>query len=59
MMRFGSKGNWNIPFCKKPDRFALAYVTKITNQVKEVTQIIQPEPDWTFYNNWKRRNVKR
>lgn len=33
MMRFGSKGNWNIPFCKKPDRFAQAYITKIINQV--------------------------
>jgi DNA adenine methylase len=26
MMRFVKKGNWNIPFCKKPDRFAQAYV---------------------------------
>lgn len=50
MMRFGSKGNWNIPFCKKPDRFAQAYITKITNQVSTVSQIIQPEPNWTFYN---------
>ncbi|GAA4414452.1 Dam family site-specific DNA-(adenine-N6)-methyltransferase [Nibrella viscosa] len=50
MMRFGSKGNWNIPFCKKPDRFAPAYITKITNQVAAVSQIIQPEPSWTFYN---------
>lgn len=50
MMRFGKKGNWNIPFCKKPDRFAQAYVSKITNQVKAVSQIIQPEPDWIFYN---------
>ena len=50
MMRFGSKGNWNIPFCKKPDRFAQAYVTKITNQVSTISQIIQPETDWTFYN---------
>jgi DNA adenine methylase len=50
MMRFGSKGNWNIPFCKKPDRFSQAYTTKITNQVATVSQIIQPEPDWTFYN---------
>lgn len=50
MMRFGSKGNWNIPFCKKPDRFAQAYITKITNQVMTVSQIIQPEPNWTFYN---------
>ncbi len=50
MMRFGSKGNWNIPFCKKPDRFAQAYITKITNQVATISKIIQPEPDWTFYN---------
>jgi DNA adenine methylase len=50
MMRFGSKGNWNIPFCKKPDRFAQAYITKITNQVSTVSKIIQPEPDWIFYN---------
>ncbi|KAF5281394.1 hypothetical protein FQR65_LT14732 [Abscondita terminalis] len=32
MMRFNNKGHWNIPFCKKPDRFAQAYITKITNQ---------------------------
>ena len=50
MMRFGSKGNWNIPFCKKPDRFAQAYITKITNQVATVLQIIQPEPNWIFHN---------
>lgn len=50
MMRFNKKGHWNIPFCKKPDRFAQAYITKISNQVSMVSQIIQPEPDWTFYN---------
>ncbi len=50
MMRFGSKGNWNIPFCKKPNRFSKSYITKITNQVSNVTKIIQPEPSWTFYN---------
>jgi DNA adenine methylase len=50
MMRFGSKGNWNIPFCKKPDRFAQAYITKIVNQLIAVSQILQPEPDWQFYN---------
>lgn len=50
MMRFGKKGNWNIPFCKKPDRFAQAYITKITNQVSNISKIIKPEPDWTFYN---------
>jgi DNA adenine methylase len=50
MMRFGSKGNWNIPFCKKPDRFAQAYITKIINQLTAVSQIVQPEPEWQFYN---------
>jgi len=50
MMRFNNKGNWNIPFCKKPDRFAQAYVTKITNQVSTVSKIIKPEPAWTFHN---------
>lgn len=50
MMRFGSKGNWNIPFCKKPNRFAQSYITKITNQTAAVSHIIQPEPDWIFYN---------
>jgi DNA adenine methylase len=50
MMRFGGKGNWNIPFCKKPDRFARSYITKITNQMAAVSQIIQPEPNWIFHN---------
>lgn len=50
MMRFNNKGNWNIPFCKKPDRFAQAYITKIVNQVSAVSKIIKPEPSWKFYN---------
>ena len=50
MMRFSKKGHWNIPFCKKPDRFAQAYVTKIVNQVENIAKIIQPEPDWVFNN---------
>lgn len=46
MMRFSKKGHWNIPFCKKPDRFAQAYVTKIVNQVAAVQKAIKPE--WDF-----------
>lgn len=49
MMRFNKKGEWNVPFCKKPERFAAAYITKIVNQVKNVAEIIQPE--WEFTNN--------
>jgi len=33
MIRFNSKGKFNVPFCKKPNRFARAYVTKIVNQI--------------------------
>lgn len=46
MMRFSKKGRWNIPFCKKPDRFAQAYVTKIVNQVDTFSKCIMP--DWSF-----------
>lgn len=50
MMRFGKKGNWNIPFCKKPNRFSQPYITKICNQVNNVSLIMGQEPDWIFYN---------
>lgn len=50
MMRFNRKGEWNIPFCKKPNRFAQAYITKISNQVEAVSKIIKAEPSWTFTN---------
>lgn len=46
MMRFNSKGKWNIPFCKKPNRFAQSYTTKIVNQVASVKAIINNK--WTF-----------
>lgn len=41
MIRFNRKGGFNIPFCRKPNRFAQAYVTKITNQVEAVSNIVQ------------------
>ncbi|MDO9162212.1 MAG: Dam family site-specific DNA-(adenine-N6)-methyltransferase [Methylococcaceae bacterium] len=41
MIRFNRKGGFNIPFCKKPQRFAQAYVTKITNQVEWAYKIIK------------------
>ena len=40
VMRFNGKGNFNVPFCRKPERFAQAYITKIVNQVAIVRQII-------------------
>lgn len=49
MMRFNRNGEWNIPFCKKPDRFSQAYITKICNQLSGVAQVIQEYP-WRFIN---------
>ncbi len=49
MMRFNRKGEWNIPFCKKPYRFAPAYITKICNQIQETNKIIK-RYEWTFCN---------
>ncbi|MDE3244157.1 MAG: DNA adenine methylase, partial [Nitrospirota bacterium] len=40
------KGEWNIPFCQKPERFSRAYITKIVNQVYDIACLIQP--DWIF-----------
>lgn len=49
MMRFNHKGKWNIPFCKKPDRFRKGYITKIVNQVIRVSLVINE--DWIFAHN--------
>ncbi|MCF8296433.1 MAG: Dam family site-specific DNA-(adenine-N6)-methyltransferase [Saprospiraceae bacterium] len=49
MMRFNRKGGFNVPFCKKPNRFAQSLVTKITNQVENISQIIG-QGDYVFKN---------
>lgn len=41
MIRFNRKGGFNIPFCRKPQRFSQAYVTKIVNQVAQVAKILK------------------
>jgi DNA adenine methylase len=33
VMRFNRKGQFNVPFGHKPDRYSKAYITKIVNQV--------------------------
>ena len=47
IMRFNKKGGFNVPFGHKPERFAKSYVTKITNQIKYVTDAIS-QYDWKF-----------
>ena len=47
LMRFNRKGEFNVPFCRKPNRFSRAYVTKICNQVRAVSDILTAR-DFTF-----------
>ena len=41
MIRFNKKGGFNVPFCRKPQRFEQAYITKIVNQVSYVQTLLQ------------------
>jgi DNA adenine methylase len=47
VMRFNRKGQFNVPFCRKPQRFARAYITKIVNQVKACESILR-SVEWVF-----------
>lgn len=47
VMRFNRAGKFNVPFCRKPDRFRPAYITKIANQVHAFAGAIQGR-DWRF-----------
>jgi hypothetical protein len=47
VMRFNSKGGFNVPFGHKPQRFSKAYVTKITNQVARAAETMAGR-DWMF-----------
>lgn len=38
MIRFNRKGEFNIPFCRKNERFSQSYITKIVNQVDKLSQ---------------------
>ncbi len=53
VMRFNRKGQFNVPFCRKPDRFRPAYVTKIVNQVARIREIMQGKT-WEFrVGDWR------
>ncbi len=47
MIRFNRKGGFNVPFCRKPNRFRQAYITKICNQVAWVKDILA-DKNWVF-----------
>lgn len=48
MIRFNSSGGYNVPFGRKPSRFAPALITKITNQVRWLEVLFRERPDWSF-----------
>jgi len=53
VMRFNKKGEFNVPFCRKPDRFRRAYVTKIVNQVSNLCKIMKGK-EWEFrVGDWR------
>ncbi len=47
VIRFNRKGEFNVPFGHKPRRFAPAYITKIVNQVRFVSDCLSIY-DWQF-----------
>ena len=52
LMRFNKAGDFNTPFCRKPERFRASYITKICNQVKWASEKIKGK-NWEFIcSNW-------
>lgn len=47
VLRFNRQGAFNVPFCRKPNRFARAYVTKIVHQLDAAAAVIR-DRDWAF-----------
>ena len=47
LMRFNKAGDFNTPFCRKPERFRVAYISKICNRVKWASEKIKGK-NWEF-----------
>ena len=47
LVRFNKKGGFNTPFCRKPERFRPAYITKICNQVARAVDCMAGK-SWQF-----------
>lgn len=48
LIRFNRKQEFNVPFCRKPERFAKPYITKIVNQVAQFQKVLTNHR-WQFY----------
>ena len=58
LIRFNRKGQFNVPFGHKPERFSKAYITKIVNQVEWVAKRASLS-DWTFLHQDFRITLSR
>lgn len=47
LIRFNKSGGFNTPFCRKPERFRAAYITKICNQVQWAAEQMYGK-SWSF-----------
>ena len=47
VMRFNRQGKFNVPYGHKSERFAQAYITKIANQIRRISEVIS-RCDWKF-----------
>ncbi len=54
IIRFNSNGKFNVPFCRKVNRFSTTYITKITNQIAAVSKILEVKKIDFFCQDFKR-----
>jgi DNA adenine methylase len=47
VMRFNRYGKYNVPYGHKSERFAQAYITKIVNQIRRISEVLSVN-DWGF-----------
>ena len=47
VIRFNRYGKFNVPYGHKPERFAQAYVSKIVNQIRRISEVLSMH-GWTF-----------
>ena len=57
MIRFNRKGDFNVPFGHKPQRFSKGYITKIVNQVDYV-YVMSRHSNWSFVCQDYRETLK-
>ena len=53
MIRFNAKGGYNVPFCRKPNRFRPALITKIVNQVEWLEGVIREANYLFLVQDWR------